>query len=337
MTLSILKINHFIHQYFNAKWYKAPYRVGILSLLEVIYYIAMSSQLRMRRYSLSRMRKPKTVIWSITNLTVGGNAKTPMVMHVAKLANDYGIKVAILSRGYKRTRSLSRVCPDSSIVHDDSCVSIVGDEPKMMALAFDIPVYVVDDPARFLALYGSIADLWVVDDAWSRLRGWCHTIWMLDVHQKLGNAHMLPAGPLRFTTGQMCDPVYSNENVEGVACLYPRIIGFRDMSGVRYSVSQDRFRHAHVVTGIAKPDNVLNLLKSTICFEGGMTSFADHDAWPLSVTSKLDVVLITEKDAARLGYIADNIYIIELEYRANELLQVRLQNELSNDFTLRDS
>ena len=84
-----------------------------------------------RRGWLSSWRLPCRVL-SVGNLTVGGTGKTPMVILLAEWLQAEGRRVAILSRGYKRTGQASQF-----LVSDGTRLlagpSESGDEPYLMA------------------------------------------------------------------------------------------------------------------------------------------------------------------------------------------------------------
>ncbi|MEI7906914.1 MAG: tetraacyldisaccharide 4'-kinase, partial [Bacteroidota bacterium] len=68
---------------------------------------------------------------SIGNITAGGTGKTPIVMNAARIVQDSGKTVAIVSRGYGRaTRGTVVACDGKRILTD--AVS-AGDEPLMIA------------------------------------------------------------------------------------------------------------------------------------------------------------------------------------------------------------
>lgn len=151
----------------------------------------------------------------VGNLTVGGTGKTPVVEKLARILNERGRKVAILSRGYKSKKeplprklwrkfthgeeAPPKVVSDGETVLLDS--EIAGDEPYM--LARNLPgVVVLCDKNRVKA--GSYAirkygcDTLILDDGFQYLplKGKLNLL-LVDKSNPFGNQHMLPRGILR--------------------------------------------------------------------------------------------------------------------------------------------
>lgn len=105
---------------------------------------AMGVRLKNALY-MQRILKPQRLAWpvvSVGNLSVGGTGKTPLVMLLARLMQQRGWSVDVLSRGYGRSSSrVLRVDPQGG--PDE-----FGDEPLLMARC-GMCVYVA--PQRYLA------------------------------------------------------------------------------------------------------------------------------------------------------------------------------------------
>ena len=67
----------------------------------------------------------------VGNLCMGGSGKTPHIAYLAELLQKNNLKVAILSRGYKRKTKGFRVVDDTSTSND------VGDEPLLLYKKFE--------------------------------------------------------------------------------------------------------------------------------------------------------------------------------------------------------
>ena len=157
------------------------------------------------------------------NLTVGGTGKTPIVEVFARLLQQSGRKVAILSRGYKRVKPsfLTRVMRaltlrdyvDPPLVVSDGerlllDSSTSGDEPYMLASNLEDVVVLVDKnrvKAGRYAIEKFNCDTLLLDDGFQywKLAGRRHDIVLVDAQEPFGNEHLLPRGTLREPLGQL--------------------------------------------------------------------------------------------------------------------------------------
>ena len=93
---------------------------GLLRLAEFPY--ATAARWRNRRYDTGRAEvlRVGVPVVSVGNLTVGGTGKTPLVRWIARWLVDRGVRVALVSRGYRATggqpndeaRELAQLLPD---------------------------------------------------------------------------------------------------------------------------------------------------------------------------------------------------------------------------------
>jgi len=118
--------------------YQKEKSLGLKILLLPLYFLSIpygwALRLRSALYSgnlLKSNQLPCPVI-SVGNITVGGTGKTPLVMALAKGLQERGIKVAILSRGYKGKRTSGAIASDGQTIFLSP--EEAGDEPYLMAL-----------------------------------------------------------------------------------------------------------------------------------------------------------------------------------------------------------
>src|SRR4030042_2591076 len=110
----IFRIDRFLYQKEKSFWEKGL--LFPLYLLSLPYGGAVRA--RDLFYSLGLL-KTKTLhcpVISVGNITVGGTGETPLVMALAKGLMAKGIAVAILSRGYKRTKTSESVVSDGKTI-----------------------------------------------------------------------------------------------------------------------------------------------------------------------------------------------------------------------------
>ena len=178
---------------------------GLAALLQgtaLLYGAAM--RFRARLYTngcLAAHRLPCKVV-SVGNITLGGTGKTPASLYMARLIHEAGLRVAVVSRGYK-----GRAEHQGGIVSDGHTLRMTpadaGDEPYLMArhlLPLGIPVIVGSDRVRSgrLAVERFSTEVLVLDDGFQhmRLRRDLNLV-LLDAGQPFGNGHLLPRGALR--------------------------------------------------------------------------------------------------------------------------------------------
>lgn len=129
---------------------------------------------------------------SVGNIVAGGSGKTPLVHYLAKALAPK--KVAILSRGYKRSSK------DSLVVELDTPASEAGDEPKLLKSKLPNCHIIVGKSRAYSGHLAQVleADIILLDD------GLQHhplhrnkEIITLDAHNLFGGGRFLPSGYLR--------------------------------------------------------------------------------------------------------------------------------------------
>lgn len=161
------------------------------------------TQTRLAAYNsglLTTTKLPAPVI-SVGNLTTGGTGKTPLVEWVCRMLARKQRKVCILTRGYGRPNSGSRV-----VVSDGSSVLTnaveAGDEPFLLAQNLSGLAAVISDSNRLAAGKWAIdnlgAEVFVLDDGFQHLAlARDLNILAIDATNPWGGGKLLPAGRLR--------------------------------------------------------------------------------------------------------------------------------------------
>ncbi len=185
--------------------------------LAVLYERVVAARAWLFARNIKRRHFLGTTVVSIGNLTVGGTGKTPVVERLARELRDAGVRVAILSRGYKSRRLpllrawhyrlVGRADPllGSRVVSDGQQVLLgsyeAGDEPYMMAVNLPgVPVIVDKDRARAgrLAVERFGCRVLLLDDGFQYLRlSRRHDFVLVDCQTPFGNGWLLPRGMLR--------------------------------------------------------------------------------------------------------------------------------------------
>jgi tetraacyldisaccharide 4'-kinase len=300
----------------------------LLSPVSLVY--AVIAQLRnwfFTRGWIKSVRLPRPVI-SIGNLTVGGTGKTPTCLWLAGELRCQGLKVAILSRGYRRKETQPVILQpnklSSDIAQNEAELAKAGDEPLMMARLYEQTVGVGADRAQSAAelLRQQDVDAFVLDD------GFQHRQIQRDVDLVLlgsdYSGRVLPAGPFReprgnlkrgdywLLTGAEADwrrrlpPERSSDAFAG--SLQPLdLISYDAHRWKRFPLSILHQSKILTVTGIANPQKLYQTIHA---WEGQIVhtlEFPDHHVYSTKdwqeisrMARLIDLIVTTEKDILKL-------------------------------------
>jgi tetraacyldisaccharide 4'-kinase len=135
----------------------------------------------------------------IGNLSVGGTGKTPVVIELARALVSRGVRCGVITRGYGGRRGGGVALLHTINATRQPDPALHGDEPALIARSTGVLVAVgVDRVAAAAALIERGVDIVLSDDGLQHYRlGRSLEIAVVDGARGLGNAHLLPAGPLR--------------------------------------------------------------------------------------------------------------------------------------------
>jgi tetraacyldisaccharide-1-P 4'-kinase len=160
-----------------------------------------------------RVRMPVPVI-GVGSLWAGGVGKTPVTIAVARLLQEAGVRVAVLTHGYGGSRYHTGALVDP-LQHPDPAE--VGDEAAELRLALpDVPIAVGKWRVRMAqaAMARWSPDALVLDDGFQHLPlARTLDLVLLPAESPLGNGYCLPAGPLR-------EPPDGLQRASGVVWVY---------------------------------------------------------------------------------------------------------------------
>ncbi|MGC8384801.1 tetraacyldisaccharide 4'-kinase [Pseudomonas aeruginosa] len=142
----------------------------------------------------ARLPTPLPVL-VVSNITVGGTGKTPMILWMIEHCRARGLRVGVISRGYG-----ARPPTTPWRVRAEQDAAEAGDEPLMVVRRSGVPLMI--DPDRPRALQALLAeeqlDLVLCDDGLQHYRlARDLELVLIDAARGLGNGRCLPAGPLR--------------------------------------------------------------------------------------------------------------------------------------------
>jgi tetraacyldisaccharide 4'-kinase len=173
-------------------WYRGSPWLHLLRPLAALF--GWLARLRRRRLVAGQQDAPLPIV-VVGNITVGGSGKTPVVLALVEALQAAGRRPGIVTRGYGARPG---VLPWPVNEKDDP--RRTGDEPLLLARRSGVPVVV--DPDRCRAVHHlaehTDCDVIISDDglqhyAMQRIV----ELVVVDGGRGLGNARLLPAGPLR--------------------------------------------------------------------------------------------------------------------------------------------
>lgn len=174
-----------------------------LAVLPAAFVYSLGMQIRNGLFRWGCLRSialPRPVV-SVGNLTVGGTGKTPTCLWLAQELRSRGLRVGILSRGYRRQerKPILLQATDRNVptAKEDSEVLAAGDEPLMMARLYGQTVGVGKNrvDAAFQLLRSVDVDVFILDDGFQHRR--VKRDVDLLVLGESASSWVLPAGPFR--------------------------------------------------------------------------------------------------------------------------------------------
>ena len=243
----------------------------------------------------------------VGNIAVGGTGKTPLLISLCELLEAQGIKVGIISRGYRGKFTGEKVVSESSRPED------VGDEPFIISHRTKCPVSVGKDrvAAAKLLLEDHQCDIILSDDGLQHYQmRRDYEIAIVDTARWHGNEYCLPAGPLR-------EPVKRLKHVDLVVYHGDTDLDnsfnlkFSDavnlLTGEAKSVAEFMGNEIHAVAGIGHPARFFDQLRNT-GLEIIEHAFQDHHIFnEVDLDFKGEnIILMTEKDAVKCHFYKKN-------------------------------
>jgi len=300
------------------------------------------------RHLYWRMMKHQARVLTISvgNLTVGGTGKTPFTLFLARRLQSRGLRVGIVSRGYKRDRSKAR----AELVADGGELKTspedAGDEPAMMAKTFTGPIAVARrrlDGIELLSTLGPL-DAVILDDGFQHVRlDRDVDLVLVSDERGFGNGWMLPAGPMRESIRAVgrADAIIVMNSGTGASAIRPSQMKRLTACKVLHASARPRAllvvengvwretplglggRRVLAVSGLADPSAFYAMLRELDADLVGIFEYPDHHAytnadWQVMVNAMRngDVVVTTEKDLVKLErfpFPRDSLYALRLE------------------------
>ncbi|KFI21687.1 tetraacyldisaccharide 4'-kinase [Nitrosococcus oceani] len=253
----------------------------------------------------------------IGNLTLGGTGKTPLVIWLAQFLRQHGYRPGLISRGYG---GHAQNYPQQ--VYPDSDPHLVGDEAVLLARRTGCPLVVGPDrvAASHALLAHSDCNVLLSDDGLQHYAlGRDIEILVVDGVRRFGNAHCLPAGPLREPLSRLrtVDLVVTNGMPQGGEfAMYSQLQDARHIKdGTLRPLKKFRHTKLHGVAGIGNPERFFSQLRA-LELTIQPHPFPDHYGFQSEDLAFADQqpVLMTEKDAVKcIRFARDNYWYVPMD------------------------
>lgn len=304
---------------------------------------------------LFKIRNLDLPIISIGNITVGGTGKTPIVEYLLKYLLTKNIKVAVVSRGYKRESRGLIIVSDGKIVNPDPYVC--GDEPLQIARKFPQAIVLVSEnkyKAAKLAKDTFNVDLVILDDGFQhRKLSRNLDVVILNASKSFLDRLLLPSGFARepihslnradfilFSNGDIDKKVIKNFEDKLHAKFTYKVTGLKNVfENNILHLEELKSKRCYAFCGIGKPESFYQTLKETGIFIQKFKTFRDHHFYneadinniiSESKENKSDIIITTEKDAIKLSKFRNKFKDIALYYLIIEVKFIENEEKFLN-------
>jgi tetraacyldisaccharide 4'-kinase len=329
-----------------------PVILAAAAVLAHLYGLGAGARRALYAHELLKVKRLPAPVVSVGNLAVGGTGKTPMVACLARLLQDRGWRVAILSRGYGGRASGPTRLSDGEHLYQKPPEA--GEEPYW--LARHLPgVAVYTGACRYAA--GMAAweefkpDLFLLDDGFQHVQLYRDLdLVLLDAAAPFGNGCLLPRGPLRESPAALkaaqiiiltrLDPERHQGQLTASRRAFPdQAVLTASISPVRvtsypggHAEAPEAMRHRALLAfaGLARPEVFAATLQELGVDLKGFQTFPDHHAYgdrdlrDLADAARnlgAGALVTTGKDWSRLGERWDQevlLWVLEVEARLGE-------------------
>ena len=307
-----------------------------LTPLSWLYGLGVGFRNLLFKLGILKSRAFDIPVISVGNITVGGSGKTPHVEYLVSLLKDK-MKVAVLSRGYKR-KSKGYV-----LANDDTTMGEIGDEPYQMKQKFP-ELYVAVDKKRTEGIdrlthdeQTKDVDVILLDDAYQhRYVKPGVNILLVDYHRLIIYDKLLPAGclrepkegksradiviitkcpkdlrPMEYRVLMKALDLYPYQSLYFTTLIYDNLKQVYGTESMPINSLPDRC-NVLLLTGIASPKQMQNDL-SVYNYNLSFLSFSDHHNFSKKDIRTINrkfaelpspkVIITTEKDVARIKFV----------------------------------
>lgn len=240
-------------------------------------------------------RLPKPVV-SVGNVAAGGTGKTPAVIAIARRLTERGYRVAVLTRGYRKSGEGGRI--------ESLDATKYGDEPTLIKLRCP-KADVIVGANRYINATGIECDLFILDDGFQHLQ----------LARDLDIVIDVPDAP------------FSREGrsaLRDADIVIPR--------SIRSDTSEVRGKRAYAFAGLADNVQFFKMLALDGVPIVGTRGFPDHHTYSLAEIAAIrrdarnsgaEVIVTTEKDAVKVRQ--PDIIAVPIEFDVPEIVFQKIE------------
>jgi len=320
-----------------AKWFLVP----ILLPLSALFWLLSSLRRLSFKFGLSKAYKVSKPVIVVGNIGIGGNGKTPIVIHLVELCRSLGLTPGVISRGYG-----GQAPHYPYLINDNSTALEAGDEPILILQRCQVAVAVGSDriaSAELLIKQG--CDIIISDDGLQhyRLERAVELI-IVDGNRLFGNGLLLPAGPLREGQWRLensdlviyngGETLSNNNSFESIAMTLKakELCNLQTGEYVKLSDFINSHHSVNAIAGIGAPQRFFDTLENNHFVINKQQSFVDHHSFTLADFTEFDdntPLLMTEKDAVKCrDFCKDNWWYLPVDATFTLAEQQVLQDKI---------
>ncbi|WDU52541.1 tetraacyldisaccharide 4'-kinase [Taylorella equigenitalis] len=306
------QLRKFLESFFIKNWQKKGFVYYLLLPLSHIYEFIIK-----RRKISNQPHRSKIPVVVIGNVYVGGTGKTPITKSIATYLISKGLKTGLISRGYgiKIPKNQPRYAsPDSNNLE---LSSFIGDEPSELSKIAPIAVG-PDRNADIDLLTEKNPDLDVIlsDDGLQNTQLYRDIEIVVFDDRLVGNAKVLPAGPLREplsklqsveyiicnSSGNFDIPIHSNAKIISSNMRIIKLENLKDKVSLNLKDLSNLDGKIIAMAGIGNPNKFFNTLNEFGIKAKQNIHLPDHFVYDLNYLRKLEIAnyFVTSKDATKI-------------------------------------
>lgn len=311
----------------------------ILLPLSLIYTLVILIRNMFFDIGIFKTRKIDIPVISVGNITVGGTGKTPIVEYLINYLQTKNMKVAVVSRGYKRQSKGLVIVSDGKIVNPDPAVC--GDEPLQIARKFPNAIVLVNENkfvASKLAKDKYCADIIILDDGFQHRKLFRNLdIVILKNSNSTYDNLLLPSGNARepiislnradfllLPDGNFDQNKINKFHDKPYATFKYQAIGLKSVFGNKtINLDLAKYKKCYAFCGTGNPESFYNTLTENELKIQKIKIFRDHHFYTEADLKKIikeskelgtEYIITTEKDAIKLNKFYEKYKDVEIYY-----------------------